>query len=249
MDKIDILFDIVVCVGPHDNDIIKSVVPYITKNVIGYRNIYLVCSNPTTSVPGTITIDEKIFPFTINDLVNRFGPNNRNGWYLQQLLKFYAGNIIPGILKRYLIIDGDTYFLKPTTFITDDGKHIFTTGTEHHQPYFSHMNRLHPSLKKTHPLSGITHHSYFHTDMVNELMKMVEDRFSNQKSFWQIFLGVVDRNEFMGSGASEYEIYFTFMNLYHPSDIVIRQLNWDNKDRFENNNNYDFISIHWYMRK
>jgi hypothetical protein len=85
--------------------------------------------------------------------------------------------------------------------------------------------------------------------MVNELMKMVEDRFSNQKSFWQIFLGVVDRNEFMGSGASEYEIYFTFMNLYHPNDIVIRQLNWDNKDRFDNNNNYDFISIHWYMRK
>ena len=182
-------------------------------------------------------------------MVNRFGPNNRNGWYLQQLLKFYAGNIIPGILKRYLIIDGDTYFLKPTTFITDDGKHIFTTGTENHQPYFSHMNRLHPSLKKTHPLSGITHHSFFHTDIVNELMKMVEDRFSNQKSFWQIFLGVVDRNEFMGSGASEYEIYFTFMNLYHPSDIVIRQLNWDNKDRFDNNNNYDFISIHWYMRK
>jgi hypothetical protein len=53
----------------------------------------------------------------------------------------------------------------------------------------------------------------------------------------------------MGSGASEYEIYFTFMNLYHPNDIVIRQLNWDNKDRFDNNNNYDFISIHWYMRK
>ena len=85
--EVDILFDIVVCVGPNDNDIVEKVLPYTKKNVIGYRNIYLLCSNPNISIPGTITIDEKIFPFTKDDLVSMFGKNDRNGWYLQQLLK------------------------------------------------------------------------------------------------------------------------------------------------------------------
>lgn len=251
MNNPDLLFDIVVCVGPHDNDIVSDVLPYTQRNVIGYRNIYLVCSNPNISVPGTITIDEKIFPFTISDLQIMFGNNDRNGWYLQQLLKFYSGNVIPGILKRYLIIDCDTHFLKPTKFITDDGKHIFTTGNGYHSPYFLHMNRLHPSLMKTHPLSGIAHHFFFHTDMVNELMQMIEETFSNQAAFWQIFLQNIDMNEIACSGSSEYEIYFTFMNLYHSNDMVIRQLKWENVSTLDinNTNDCDYVSVHWYLRK
>jgi len=247
----DILFDIVICVGPKDNNIVEQVLPYTKKNVIGYRNIYLVCSNPDLSIPGTITIDEKIFPFTNADLVSMFGRNDRNGWYLQQLLKLYAGNIIPGISKRYLIIDCDTHFLKPTQFITNDGKHIFTTGTEYHKPYFLHMNRLHQTLKKIHPLSGISHHTFFHTDRVNEMIKMVENNFENKDPFWKIFLELVDRNEFMKSGASEYEMYFTYMYLNHPNDIIIRQLNWENSSELDHNNfkNNQFVSIHWNMRK
>ena len=251
MNSTDLLFDIVVCVGPHDNDIVSDVLPYTKRNVIGYRNIYLVCSNPNILVPGTITIDEKIFPFTISDLQIMFGNNDRNGWYLQQLLKFYSGNVIPGILKRYLVIDCDTYFLKPTKFITDDGKHLCTTGSHNHSPYFLHMNRLHPSLKKTNPLSGIAHHCFFHTDMVNELMQLIEKSVSNKAAFWQIFLQNIDMNEFAGSGASEYEIYFTFMNLYHSNDMVIRQLNWENVSTLDINNakDCDFVSVHWYARK
>ena len=249
MEHLDLLFDVVICVGPNDNDIVEHVIHYTKKNIIGHRNIYLVCSDPSISIEGTITIDEKIFPFNKDYLINKFGNNSRNGWYLQQLLKLYSGNVIPGILKRYLIIDCDTHFLKPTKFITDEGKHIFTTGTEYHIPYFLHMNRLHNSLKKVHPLSGISHHTFFHTDRVNELIKLVEDNFQNQKQFWEIYLDMIDMNEFMGSGAAENELYFTYMYLYHQNDMIIRQLRWENLPKFDNRNNNDFISIHWYMRK
>ena len=109
--------DIIICIGPNDNNIIYSMIPYTKKNIIGYRNIYLVCADPTIKIEGTITIDENIFPFNINDLIKQFGNNKRNGWYLQQLLKLYSGNVIPGILENYLIIDSDTYFLKPMSFI------------------------------------------------------------------------------------------------------------------------------------
>jgi hypothetical protein len=245
----DKLFDVVVCVGPNDDDIVGHSVPFTQKNVIGYRNIYLICSNPNISVPGTITINENIFPFNKEYLINKFGNNSRNGWYLQQLLKIYSGNIIPGILKRYLIIDCDTHFLKPTKFITDDGKHILTTGTQYHSPYFLHMNRLHHSLKKIYPLSGISHHIFFHSDKVNDMIKMIEDNFLNVKPFWQLYLDVIDMNEFMGSGSSEYELYITYMYLYHQNDIVIRQLKWQDVSTFNNANDNDFISIHWYLRK
>lgn len=246
----ELFFDIVVCVGPKDNNIVNSMISFTKKNILGYRNIYLVCSNPSISIEGTITIDEKIFPFNINDISSRFGKTERNGWYLQQLLKLYSGNVIPGILKRYLVIDCDTHFLVPTPFITRDGKHALTTGTEFHKPYFKHMNRLHNSLNKIHPLSGISHHTFFHTDLVNELFKIVETYHNNGKHFWEIFLDVIDKKEFLGSGASEYEIYLTYVYLYHPNKINIRQLNWKNVNNLSSNlnKNYHYVSVHWHMR-
>ena len=34
--KLDLNFDIVVCVGPNDNEIVEQVLPYTKKNVIGF---------------------------------------------------------------------------------------------------------------------------------------------------------------------------------------------------------------------
>ena len=96
----EFFFDIIICVGPNDNDVIYNMIPYTKKNIIGYRNIYLICANSTINIEGTITIDENIFPFNINNLIQNFGNKNRNGWYLQQLLKLYSGSVIPGILEN-----------------------------------------------------------------------------------------------------------------------------------------------------
>lgn len=241
-------FDIVICVGPNDNSIVNSSVECAKKNIIGYRNIYLVCSNPSINIDGTITIDEKIFPFKMTDIENIFGSTNRNGWYLQQLLKFYSGIIIPDILQKYLIIDCDTHFLKPTKFFTDDEKQMLTTGTEYHEPYFYHMNLLHPSLKKIHPLSGISHHTFFDTECILQLFKLVEDYHNNNEPFWKIYLNVIDRTHYLGSAAAENETYFTYMYLYHNEKICIRQLNWDNVSSLDVNSPCDFVSVHWYLR-
>ena len=53
------------------------------------------------------------------------GKLTRNGWYLQQLLKLYAGLTIPNILENYLVVDSDVFFLKPIHFY-EDGKFIYT---------------------------------------------------------------------------------------------------------------------------
>jgi len=248
METLELIFDVVICVGPNDESIIENVLSYNKINIIGFRNIYLVCANPSIKIEGTITIDENIFPFNKNDFIQMFGNSSRIGWYLQQLLKIYSGNIIPGISKRYLIIDADTHFLKPTKFITDDGKHIFTTGHEYHIPYFIHMNKLHNSLKKYTNLSGIAHHMFFHNDRVNDLIKLVEDNFLNIKPFWKLFLESIDINNFPGAGASEYEIYFNYMYHYHINDMIISQLKWENVNNLNNLKNNDFVSMHWHSR-
>ena len=245
------LFDIIICVGPNDFNIINQNIDFTKKNIIGFRNIYLICSDPTINIEGTITIDETIFPFTKKTLIEMLGQDKNIGWYLQQLLKIYAGNIIQGILKNYLIIDTDCHFLKPTKFITDDGKFILTTGDEYHKEYFEHMNKLHPSLKKYHHLSGICHHCLFNNDRVNNLIKMVEDY--HKKSFYTIFieqiLELIIKTGEAGSHCSEYEIYFNFMFHYFPNQIEIRSLQWKNTANLNLNCDDDFQAVHWYMRK
>jgi hypothetical protein len=243
-----ILFDIVICVGPNDKNIIYDTINYTKKNIIGYRNIYLVCYDPNIIIEDTITIDEKIFPFIKKDIANILGDNFRNGWYLQQLLKLYAGFSIPNILDNYLVIDSDTYFLKPTKFISDDGKLIYTTGTEYHIPYFEHMNHLDSCLKKTHSLSGISHHCIFNKNIINELFTNIENNYNNEYKFWELFLINIDKEHILKAGASEYEIYFTYINLYYSDKIIIRQLNWKNSHSLVNNNDYDYLSVHWHMR-
>ena len=110
------MFDIVIPIGPNDKHIIEQQLEYTKKNIIGYRKIYLICYDPTIKFEDCITIDETIFPFTIDTVIKFHTKNRRNGWYLQQLLKLYAGIVIPTILKRYLVIDADTFFYETNKF-------------------------------------------------------------------------------------------------------------------------------------
>ena len=237
-------FDIVIPVGPNDKSVINDQIKYTKKNIIGYRNIYLICYDPSINIDGCITINENIYPFNMETVEKYHGKLERNGWYLQQLLKLYAGQIIPDILDKYLVIDCDTFFLKPTAFV-ENNKCLYNYGTEYHIPYFHHMKNLDKDLIKVDKnKSGICHHMIFETKYINELFYKIEN--IHNDLFYNIFLKfVTDKN---GSGASEYELYFNYMLQYNSDKIIIRKLNWKNTKKIETNNNLDYISYHWYMR-
>ena len=241
------MFDIVIPVGPSDINIIKTQLEYTKKNIIGYRNIFLISYDKLLEVEDCITIPEDIFPFSIDTVAKCHGKNSGNGWYLQQLLKLYSGLIIPNILARYLVIDSDTFFLKPTQFIRDN-KCLYNYGTEYHLLYFEHMKKLDENLiKQDMTKSGICHHMMFETKYIKILFDKIENRHNDK--FYNIFLKNVINVK--ASGASEYEIYFNFMLKYYNDDIIIRPLKWINTTSFDNdknNNNYDYISYHHYMR-
>ena len=244
------MFDIVIPLGPNEYSIIEKQIEYTKANIIGFRNIYIVSSDPTIMVDGCVIIPETIFPFTISDINNIFNTDYRNGWYLQQLLKLYAGKCIPDILDKYLVIDSDTFFIKPTYFIEND-LCLYNYGTEYHIPYFEHMNRLHNSLMRMdNAKSGISHHMMFETKYIDELFQLIEQ--THNMPFWQCFLLQV-KQPIPESGASEYEIYFNYMLRNHPDKINIRKLEWDNNvSNIDNINIYvddnNYISYHFYRR-
>lgn len=243
------LFDIVIPVGPNDADVIERQLTFTKQNIIGYRNIYLICYDPTITFEGCITIDEQIFPFS-KDTIHILNPTiktSRIGWYLQQLLKLYSGTVIPDILDRYLAIDSDTFFLKPTTFV-ENNKCLYSFGSEYNPSYFTHMASLHELFVKKFPdISGICHHMIFETAYVTELISMVETK--HNKVFHEVFIESVTVNTYPYSGASEYELYFNYIVENHADKIKIRELRTSNVSNAGFKDlDYDHVSYHYYMR-
>ena len=244
----NVKFDIVIPVGPNDYSIIEKQLEYTKKNIINYRNIYIITSDSDFSIEieGVIKISENIFPFSIDTVSKYHGKINRNGWYLQQLLKLYSGLVIPNILDKYLVIDSDTFFIKPTYFF-DNEIALYGYSNEYHNPYFIHMKKLDDIFfKQFSDKSGICHHIIFETKYINEIIDIVENKHNDK--FYNVFLKTVMDIDIPNSGASEYELYFNYIFYKHPDKVKLRQLNWKNTSTLDLNNNYDYISYHWYSR-
>lgn len=259
-------FDLVIPVGPKDEELVKKNILCNKNRIDGYRNIYLITVNDNVKVDGCITINENIFPFNKQTVIDILGPEFYPGWYLQQLLKLYAGFVIPDILERYLVFDVDVFLLKNIKFIQND-KIMMSYSEENHRPYMEHMSKLHPSLKRVYgDKSGIHHHMMFEKKYIQELFDMVEEY--HKKDFYLVFLdSVPEKYRDNTTSASEYEIYFNFMLMNHKDKVTIRKLKICNSDCIErhisskqqwslkqhwNTPQYrdylDGISFHWHVR-
>ncbi len=241
------IFDIMIPVGPNEVKHINEQVSFTQTNVIGYRKIFLVTPFDDLQVPGCVTINEKIFPFSLATVAAYVGKHSA-GRYLQQLLKLYAGLIVPDILPRILVLDADTYFLRPSRFF-EHMKPFYTLGNEHHRPHFQHMKRLHPSYRKCFKyFSGTVHHMVFETPYVTAMMRQVEEFHGDHQPFYNLFLHHVSERSHI-SGASEYEMYLQYMVLHHRARIGVRWLRWKTVDsaRFSvlNNNPGQVNYVSW----
>jgi len=249
------MYDIVICIGPNDYILLPNLVNNLKKNIIDYNKIYVITpkeniENYSSQISDVLFIDENIFPFSINYINTLFGISKRSGWYLQQLLKIYAPIIITDLLDDYLIVDSDVYFHKSVNFFKDNIIN-FNIGTEYHVPYFEHMNRLHPSLKKIFDKSGICHLMPMKRKIVESLIKTIESY--NNETFWKVFLNNVSHLHYgqdpnNSSGASEYEILFTFTLQNFQDDYTISPLLWRNTPMIDINYNGTYEACHYYNR-
>jgi hypothetical protein len=239
-------FDCVIPFGPNENSVIHFCIQKARENIIGLRNIYVVSYTPDFYNPEAITIYEKEYPFSYED-VNSYIKSSRTGWYLQQFLKLYAHKAIEDLSEYFLILDSDTIFLNKISFFDQDIP-LYATGTEYHIPYFENMNRMHSSLNKCVPYSGICHHMIFKKEYLKNIIDMIEQR--NEKDFWRCALESISPGQQPYSGFSEYELYFAYINTYKKDTFTIRNLKWKNTDTYNHSDAsyFDYVSIHWYMR-
>lgn len=242
------MFNAVICCHPKDFETLPLCTEGIRDNIPGCEDIYVV-SKADPVLDGVHWVDESSFPFTYADIAPYTTPD-RTGWYFQQLLKMYSVGRMPS--DAVLIVDADTVFMKPTPMI-QEGKYSYGYGTEYHMPYFEHMRLLHPSLHKVAPVSGICHHMLMERKRIEEIFALVEGH--HGKAFWRAFMDMTIASTSVAapSGASEYEIYFSYLFSLYPNDYVIRPLEWKNSGDLarldeDRRAGYNYVSYHAYMR-
>lgn len=236
------MFDLVFLVAEKDIETFKLYLyRYNLNNIIGYNKIYII-SPCNIEINNTILINDNAFPF--NDLIKeKYGDviePSRINWYKQQFIKLYIFDIIPELLDNVLVVDADTFFLKKTTFIDDNGKLLYNYGCEFNKAYFDTLDNLKINTYRYDNYSGITHHMMFNRHIIKEIFKKIEDL--HKKPLWIAVLDNINKEDF-NAGFSEYETYFNYCLLYHNDKIKLRKLKFN-----ENANNdvktLDYISNH-----
>lgn len=251
--------DVVIPCHKKDAHNLNRVIESVKKYVQGVRRIMVISSAPFTH--NAEWINEAIFPFNKESLALEIfkskeiaeyqlnKPKSRMGWIYQQFLKLFAPFYIPNISSNVLIVDSDIIFLKPVTFLQENGAGLYAVGTEFHPPYFDHASRLLPNLKKLYPQhSGIVHHMLFQKVVLEDLFMLIQQE-HNLEPWVAIARAIpVTYNTINGSALSEYEIYFNFV-FARTDQVKIRPLKWANisEAAYKNKSSikeYDYVAIH-----
>ena len=240
-------FDVIIPLGPKDEDMISVCVASIKRHIVGVRKIFVVAYKPI-DVSGATVISEDIFPFTRADVEAVVEPS-RGGWYLQQLIKLYGPLVIPGVLDNCLVVDADGVFFRRVKFIEQGVFLMDMNREEPHKPYFDHMLALHPTFQAWKPLtSGIVNVMIYNKAILLELMKKVEDH--HKDIFWKIFLAKLPKGTI--SAASEYEIYFHYIMRNHPNKAKLRPLqyyNFGQRSNMDGAGDWHYVNYHWHVQK
>jgi len=238
-------FDIFQTVGPNDFNIIKKTLKLNRKNINGYRNIYLFNEHNNFKFKNIINVNSSFFPFTFEYVEDRVKNKKRTGWIFQQLVKLYFPYLNNDV-RFTLVVDCDVFFIKKTNFFNKSGSPYYTTSEEYHEPYFSHMLKLHPSFQRANNKSGISHHMLFDKNILKEIFSIVED-FHN-KPFYDVFLEYLDPNE--QSSCADYEIYFHYIMQKYHNQVVVRNLNWSNENCINKSmlSKLDYFSLPYYSK-
>ena len=211
----NVLFDAVIPYHEKDSEILPYCIESLRKNTTGLRNIYIISEAEPDLDEDFEWIPESAFCFSI-DTVGEYikSTNGRQGWYYQQLLKFYIHKIIPELLTHYLILDSDVVFIHPIELFNGE-KILLDYGGQYVQDYINHMASILPDVFiNTTKDVGVTDSMMFRKDIIEDLSNRIEVK--HKMPMWQALLSHVLPEFYNYSGMSEYEMYFQFALLQYP---------------------------------
>ena len=252
--------DVVIPVHKKDAPTLELLISTLKENIQDVRRIIIISKEKLSE--NAEWVDEKEFPFTIEDVAKELGgkggigKNVRRGWYYQQLLKFYAHYVIDDLLENILIFDADTLPNHRMKFINEDGS-LYMDIRDYGKPHFTygvHLRKLLPMIGTFNRWENpVVHHMVFNREIIEDLFNQVEDHF--QLPFWKAFSNVVitDHSKpfYLYLGASEYTIYYHFCMKYYKDKYINRNVKMnDDATSFSPSKSeiFDFISVHQYDR-
>ena len=172
--------DIVICVAYKNCFFLKKNILFINKN-LSPDNIYVIINRSNFSLLEGIA--DNVKPLDENKLVDGLNFSavrnvlkahlgiNLVGWYFQQFLKM--GFALTSFAKEdYLVWDADTVPLNHLAFKDNPGHYLFMPKTEHHEPYFSTIDKLFDAPKKA-DYSFISEHMIFNVKIMRELIAKI----------------------------------------------------------------------------
>ncbi|CAF24305.1 DUF6492 family protein [Candidatus Protochlamydia amoebophila] len=253
--------DVVIVSHPKDRNTLDYCIQGIKDNGALIRRVIVVSETKLTDCAEWF--DEHQFPFSKDTITKVIGRGDKKkaetffkktgrgaGWYFQQLLKLYSAFVIPDISSNVLVIDADTLFMNPVSFINERQGGLFCVSPfPGKKPYFRHAEKLLPDYQRIYPeVYSVCHHMLFQKPILKEMFKTVENY--HKKAFWIAFCNCVDV-EAEKKGASEYEIYYNYA-LRHTDQVQIRPLIWANSAHladwaYYKRDGYHFVSFHTYM--
>lgn len=209
-------FDAVIPYHPKDSDVLPYCILGLRRYAVGLRNIYVVSKEDPEE--DCIWVAESEFPFDMSIITCK----ERQGWYLQQLIKMYAFRCIK-TLDHILLYDSDCVMCKPVSFFKD-GKILLDWAENPHEPYFVHAKYVLPDFKQHDPsVSGICDHIMTRRDIMESLLQKIKAY--RGKEAWRTLLEAVHPMEHKYSGMSEYELYYNYALINYPEVHAQRRIN------------------------
>lgn len=212
--------DVIIPSAPRDISTLEACIKGIRENGRNIGRVYVVSKERLTDSAEWVA--ESVYPFSKRDIiVEIFGgnqtkadqylnsPNSRAGWIFQQFLKLYAPFVIPKISPNTLILDADTIFVNPTSFMTKEGNPIFNPARERYFPYFRHAQCLLPGFQRVHrAYSGVSNHMLMQRSILEDLFNQIHKQHNMEP--WKALSRSINQNMVYESPLSEYELYFNY---------------------------------------
>lgn len=255
--------DTVITASAIDQETLEPCIDGIKENGKNVRRIVVVSDKKLTDKAEWF--DSSLYPFTktqvaiqlnkgdmekaLEDLLDQ---NSNVDAYYHQLLRLYAGSVIPDISPNYLVIDPDTIFLNPVEFQNESAAGLYSAIVKSNKDVIAHARRLVPAFKRPYyAYSGNVHHMLFQQPVLDDLFASVEGK--HNMPFWKAYCDTIDNKIENGLGASEYDLYFNYV-FSKSSQVNIRELKFlDVIDLSAisplKQYGYDYISCHAWRRK
>lgn len=183
---------------------IKSVKDLVSHEI---GNIYIVAPNSEViknfaKSNDCIWVDEKkVIPF---DKLKKYG-----GWVIQQFLKLSADKFVKN--EHFLVIDADTFFLRPVVFMTKGKKNEDMYLINVHWDTCPKRKKFSAHIfgnKKVLRYDFVPHNMFFSKKILSSMKKFIEKKYD--KNWTDALLYEMENYPNGPNAFSEYDIYMTY---------------------------------------